>query len=278
MRQDILSENADEPVHISLPENLRQLIEQQLEQLSSEELEMLETASVAGAEFSAAAIATSLNAATETVEAQCDALSRRIQFVQARGVAEWPDGTVAARYGFIHTLYQEVLYDRISAGRRTRLHQQIGLRREMGSGDQTREIAAELALHFVRGRDIPRAVQYAQYAGENAVQRSADQEAIPHLNTALKIIANLPPTAERMQRELTLLITLGTALTRHQGLVGSGARTALRTCLRALPSSRGNATTVSRPARLEKLLYESWRVADRTPTLGTDARPCPKRP
>ncbi len=217
MRQDILSENADEPVHISLPENLRQLIEQQLEQLSSEELEMLETASVAGAEFSAAAIATSLNAATETVEAQCDALSRRIQFVQARGVAEWPDGTVAARYGFIHTLYQEVLYDRISAGRRTRLHQQIGLRREMGSGDQTREIAAELALHFVRGRDIPRAVQYAQYAGENAVKRNADQEAIPHLNTALKIIANLPPTAERMQRKLTLLITLGTTLTATKG-------------------------------------------------------------
>ena len=38
--------------------------------------------------------------------------------LQARGTAVWPDGTVAGRYGFLHALYQEVLYERLPAGRR----------------------------------------------------------------------------------------------------------------------------------------------------------------
>ena len=44
----------------------------------------------------------------------------------SKGTAEWPDGTVAARYGFLHALYQEVLYHRLTVRRRQRLHRQIG--------------------------------------------------------------------------------------------------------------------------------------------------------
>jgi hypothetical protein len=36
-----------------------------------------------------------------------------------------------------------------------RLHQQIGARKEAGYGAQARQIAAELAVHFTRGRDPP---------------------------------------------------------------------------------------------------------------------------
>jgi len=63
--------------------------------------------------------------------------------------AEWPDGTVAARYGFLHALYQEVLYERIPTGRRQRLHQRIGERQEATYDKRVREIAAELAAKVV---------------------------------------------------------------------------------------------------------------------------------
>ena len=44
-----------------------------------------------------------------------------------------------------------------------------------------REIAAELAEHFVRGQDTGRAVQYLHQAAENALHRCANVEAIRHL-------------------------------------------------------------------------------------------------
>ena len=56
------------------------------------------------------------------------------QFLRASGTAEWPDGTVAARYGFRHALYQEVLYERITARGRSSLHRQIGEREEEAYG------------------------------------------------------------------------------------------------------------------------------------------------
>ena len=117
------------------PVNLRQMIEQQLARVSVEERKMLEAASVAGAEFSAAAVAAGVEQSAEAVETHCDGLVRREQFLRTRGTSEWPDGTVAARYGFVHALYQEVLYEQISASRRIRLHKQIGEREEAGYGE-----------------------------------------------------------------------------------------------------------------------------------------------
>lgn len=200
-----------------VPENLRRLIDRQFTQLSPGEQAVLEAASVVGAECSAALLAAALGETVDTVEAQCEALARRGQFVGTRGIDEWPDGTVAARYGFLHTLYQEMLYTQVPANRQLRWHRQIGMRLEAAYGPQAREVAAELAEHFRRGRDSGRAVRYLQYAGENAQQRSAHQEAINHFSTALELLATLPETPERAQQELTLHLARGPALAITRG-------------------------------------------------------------
>ena len=145
---------------MGVPESARHLIEQQFEQLPPQEQEILEAASLVGTEFSAAAVAAVVNLGIEEVEVCGDALTRRGQCIRPYGVAEWPDKTISARYRFRHALYQEVLYERVAASRRVRWHRHIGDRLETAYGPQAREIAAELAMHFVRGRDIPRAVHY----------------------------------------------------------------------------------------------------------------------
>jgi predicted ATPase len=195
-----------------VPDSLRQLMERQLAQLQPTEQRLLEAASVAGTEFVAAAVAAGVGEPPETVEMQCAALARRGQFVQARGIVDWPDGTVAARYGFLHALYREFLYDRVLTSQRVRWHCQIGLRLEAGYGTQTREFAVELAEHFVRGRDTGRAVLYLHMAGAQAMQRSAHQEALRHFTQALELLATLPDTPGRTQQELDLQIALGPAL------------------------------------------------------------------
>jgi len=56
--------------------------------------------SVAGSVFSAAVLAAGLDRPLEDVEAWCDRLGQRGQFLHAQGAAAWPDGTVTTRYGF----------------------------------------------------------------------------------------------------------------------------------------------------------------------------------
>src|SRR5262249_12056731 len=193
----------------AVPASLRHMIEQQLHQVHPEDHGLLEAASLAGRTFSAAAVAAAVDQVTEDIEARLAVLAHHGQFIEAGGLVAWPDGTVAAGYSFRHDLYRETLYDRIPPNRQRRWHLQIGLRKETGYGVRAREIAAELAVHFERGRDAWRAVQYHHYAGENAVQRSAYQEMISHFTTAIKLIETLPDTVERAQRETVLQITLG---------------------------------------------------------------------
>jgi predicted ATPase/DNA-binding winged helix-turn-helix (wHTH) protein len=212
-----------ETVEVRTPESLRLLIEQQLEQLEPALQQLLEAASVVGLESSAAAIAAAMERTVEEVEEQCALLARRHLFLESRGTSEWPDGTVAGRYRFRHALYQDVLYERVPSGRRARMHRYIGNRLEAVYGEQVAEIAAELAVHFVRGRDPQRAVQYLHTVGENALRRSAPQEAIGHLTQGLALCATLPHTAAHMQRELMLQLALANALVATKGYTQDAA-------------------------------------------------------
>jgi len=118
---------------VGVPDNLRQLIEQQLDHLDAATQALLETASVVGLRFTAAAVAMGMEVSVDVIEAQCDLLVRREQFVRTRGTEVWPDGTTVAHFEFRHALYQEVLYQRISVTRRMRLHQRMGQRLAPGS-------------------------------------------------------------------------------------------------------------------------------------------------
>ena len=206
-----------ETLQAGAPESLRQMIEQQLDRLTSEEQRLVEAGSVAGIEFSAAAVAASVDEEIVQVEACCASLTRRGQLLRASGEQVWPDGTVAGCYSFIHALYQEVVYQRVPAAQRVYLHRRIGERAEAGYGTQASDIAAELAMHFERGRNYHRAVAYLQHAADTAVRRYANAEAAHHLSKGLALLKALPATAERTQQELTLQCALGASLMAVKG-------------------------------------------------------------
>jgi predicted ATPase len=193
------------------------MIERNLERLQPEEQAVLESASVAGAEFSAAAIAAALERPQNEVEACCARLSRHEQFVTAQGPIAWPDGTVAAGFRFHHALYQEVLYSRLPAGHRVQLHRLIAVREERGYGERAGEIATELAHHYSRANDKDNAIQYFRLAGERAVGRGATVEAKDHYVSALTLLSELPENTERDHRELGLLLAVGPVLIAVKG-------------------------------------------------------------
>jgi DNA-binding winged helix-turn-helix (wHTH) protein/predicted ATPase len=195
-----------------VPESLRQMLAEQLERLRVEEQRLLEAASVAGVEFSAAAVAASLEIDVVEAEAQCEGLARRQQWLRSSGIDEWPDGTVAGRYAFIHALYHHVVYHQLAAARRVHLHWRIGASKEGAYGPRAHEIAAELAVHFEHGRDYRRAVQYLQQAAETAGQRYAHREAIEYLRRALRLLKAMRETPQLIRQELEIQLALGPAL------------------------------------------------------------------
>ena len=195
-----------------MPENIRQAIERQIDRLSEYEQHVLETASAVGLAFSSGAVAAGLEAAAEEVETCCNRLVRQGHFLQDANSPEWPGEVVTARYRFIHALYQEVLYARLAVSKRGPLHQRIGVWGEQTHGQQAGTVAAELALHFERSRDLPRAVRYHQRVGENAIQRRAHHEAALHFSNALSLLESLPDSAEQTQQALALYIALAVSL------------------------------------------------------------------
>ena len=200
-----------------VPDSLRAMIEQQVERLSTEEQRLLRVASVVGVEFSCAAVAAGLSLPMEQVEEACEDMARRWPFIRMEGAVDWPDGTLTSRYQFTHALYQDTLYAQLVEARQARLHRLVGERQEAGYGDHASEIAAELAVHFEQGRDLPRAVQYFQQAGQNALQRNAYQETSVQLTQALRLLHTLPESPERDEQELALSLTLGPALMTTKG-------------------------------------------------------------
>jgi tetratricopeptide (TPR) repeat protein len=201
-----------ETITAMIPAHLRALIELQLAHLNSEDQTLLEAASVAGVELSAATVTAALERADEDVEARCMALAHQGQFLQACGHAEWPDGTVTACYGFRHALYQEVLYQRVPAGRQSRWHARVGARLAQGFGERAGDIAAALAMHFSRGRLLPQAAQYLQRAGDNAMARSAHREAVEYFGQALSALSHLPEQHDRIEQAIDLRLALRSAL------------------------------------------------------------------
>jgi hypothetical protein len=173
--------------------------------------QVLEAAAVAGIEFSAAAVAAALAEDVVHAEQVCDDLARRHRFLQHHGIAEWPDGTTASRFRFVHELYHNVVYEQVPVARRVRMHQLVGLTIEAAWGGRAAEEAAGLAMHFETGRDRQRAVKYLRQAAQAAARQYAHREAAHYLARALAVLDKLPEE-ERGEHELDVLKDLGVNL------------------------------------------------------------------
>ncbi|MBO0734148.1 MAG: AAA family ATPase [Methylocapsa sp.] len=187
-----------------LPVGLREMIEAQIDRLGEEEQRVLETASVDGVEFSAAMLAGPASEEICRVEQICEILARRGMMLRAAGAAEWPNGTIAGRYSFLHGLYQQILYQRLAPGQRAQLHRCLAERLEQGYGDKATDIAAVLACHFEQGREFPKAINYLRAAATNSSQRFSNGEAAAYLRRALNLVNRLPAD-ERLAEKINLL-------------------------------------------------------------------------
>jgi predicted ATPase len=209
----------------TLPATLRDLLLTLAAGLTPREQQLLQIASLVGAEFPAALVATAGKQDPVTVETICESLSTRQQFLRRAGVVYWPDGALTARYGFRHALYQKFWHEQVQPSQRQQWHHVIGERLLVAYGNQTQEIAAELAEHFAEARDVTRTLDYRQQAAQVALRRGALPTAVQQLTAGLDFLKTVPNTSTYAQQELELVLMLGALMESMHGYASLAVKT-----------------------------------------------------
>ncbi len=172
----------------------------------------LEVASLQGrTRFAVASRAAIIDLEPDTFKDLCEALSRRHRILRSAGSEKLADGTVTACYEFVHVLYREVCYRRITLGRRAQLHRGLGDWVE-AHFEPLNEAAAGLAVHFEQGGDWARAIKYPQLAADTSARRFEPRQAAEILQHALELVRKLPE-AGRATSEIEILAKLATIYT-----------------------------------------------------------------
>jgi len=109
-------------------------------------------------------------------------------------------------YAFKHALTQEVAYQNLLAGERRRLHAAAGAALETLSADRVDEVIELLAHHFGESDVDDKAVDYAIRAGEKAIRRWANAEAIAAFDAALSRLDRMPGTESNRLRRIDAVL------------------------------------------------------------------------
>jgi predicted ATPase len=198
------------PSELHVPANVQGVLAARMDRLPPQEKELLQTLAVIGQEFS-------LGLLSRVIEQGEEDLHRGLSHLQAGEFIYEQPAFPDTEDTFKHALTQEVGYQSLLAERRGRLHERTGQAIEELYRDALEAHYEGLAHHYSRTDNTPKAVQYLQLAGEQAVQRSAYEEAISQLRRAVELLEGLPETRERAHQELLLQLTLGQALLVTQG-------------------------------------------------------------
>jgi class 3 adenylate cyclase len=122
-----------------------------------------------------------------------------------------------ATYIFKHALIQEAAYQSLLRSTRQQVHQRIAQVLETRFPAAVETQPELVAQHYTAAGCTDQAVVYWQRAGQQASDRSANQEAISHFTTGIGLLTTLPETPARIQHALTLHIALGAALQVTEG-------------------------------------------------------------
>jgi tetratricopeptide (TPR) repeat protein len=208
---------------LQLPATVQGVLTARIDRLPPAEKDLLQTLAVVGKEFSARLL-------KQVVDRPEHELQGFLSHLQAAEFIYEQPAFPEVEYTFKHALTQEVAYNSLVQDRRKALHERTAQTIEALYPSRLEDYYGDLAYHYSRSGNTQKAVDYLQLAGQQAVQRSANAEAISHLTKGLELLETLPDTPERTQQELALQIALGVPL---RATKGAAAPEVARTYTRA---------------------------------------------
>jgi predicted ATPase len=234
-----------------VPPSIRSLIQRKIDALDDEQRQLLLAASVQGVQFDTAVVARALNADPAAVEDELDRLERAHAFVRLAGAQALPSGVPSSQYRFQHALYQNTLYQSIRPVRRAALSGLVAESLAMFHAADTGPISADLALLFEAAGACRNAAKHFLAAARRATDVFAYHEPIVLARRGLRMVEQMPDSAEKRQLELDLQLTLGLALTATRGYAAADVEQTF-TRARELCAQTDDAT------RLFRVLESLW--------------------
>jgi tetratricopeptide (TPR) repeat protein len=210
---------------LAVPENLTAIIDHYIAKLGNERRILLTAAAVCGVEFRAGTLSDALEQDGVWVSETLEALAREQVWLEAPRAVE---GSAAPErpYSFRHALFRQVLYERTASAVRAQLHRKVGAAREREFAAGVPVAAAELAMHFERGREPLPAARYYAKGAETALLHLWPAQCMSLTEHGLALLDQAPQGAERQASEIALATLRGVAATQLLG-VGSEAKSAL---------------------------------------------------
>jgi class 3 adenylate cyclase/tetratricopeptide (TPR) repeat protein len=117
-----------------------------------------------------------------------------------------------ASYIFKHALIRDTAYDSLLRSKRQDLHARIATVLEERFPETALNEPELLGHHFTEAGLAETAVKYWKIAGERALDRSANVEAVSHFTRGLEVLATLPDSAATARTEVELHTMVATTL------------------------------------------------------------------
>ena len=189
---------------LTIPMSLMESLIARLDRLGPAK-EVAQVASVIGRDFSADLLAAVI--VLDKIE-----LGSALDDLMAAELVFRRGSTVPKSYVFKHALIRDTAYEGLLHGKRQWLHGAVAealVRKHPEIANSEPEL---LAHHYTEAGEAVTAIAHWQRAGERAIERSANVEAVNHLARALELLEGLPETSDRDRQELDLQLTLGAAM------------------------------------------------------------------
>ncbi len=122
-----------------------------------------------------------------------------------------------AVYVFKHALIQDTAYDALLRSRRQQIHAGVAQALRTQFAEQVANEPEVLAHHYSQAALHAEAAPQWLLAGQRAVARSANVEAVAHLRRGIEAVAHVVSKAQASSLELDMQISLGSALIALQG-------------------------------------------------------------
>ena len=216
-----------------VPETLSAIIEGFVAQLGNESRMLVSAAAVCGAEFRIDTLARVLGREDLWVADACEQLRREQLWLAPR--AKDQDGSRENPIPSGTHLFRQVLYDRLAPSARAELHCKVGAVLEQRRAEGSAVAAAELAMHFDRGRMPMAALRYYSEAAQGALLHLSPAECMSLTERALSLLEHAPPGLERDSFEIALATLHGVSAFHLLG-AGDEARRAYRRGASLLPN------------------------------------------
>ncbi len=184
---------------IKIPVKVKDIILRRLTTLNSSQRRILDLASIIGDKFDPQLLGSILNVDSLEVLETLNSVALSKSLVNVQG----------DYYKFDHAKTREVLYDEILLPLKKGYHERVAERIETLNVNSKQLSVSDLAHHYSQAGNTPKAIQYNIAAGQEALAKFSNVEAVKHFTYVLE---NLPRNSESLEKKITALEGLADAL------------------------------------------------------------------